>query len=188
MKNNVPGWVLFALTCPLVLGWVWLLIMCVFRRVEWSSLRFQGAGVLVGRKTKKADTGFSTTIGRAMAMSRREYDDTKAFDGPIERHEVVHIKQYEDDVLTALLVGLVAGAADNNWGLGFGIYVSGVAWMLPNYVTAVMRYGWKGAYRDTEHERSAYAQTDMVRALGGEHTSWDEMRDEARKKQEGLLG
>ena len=48
MKNDVRGWVLFALTWPMLLGWLWLIGMCLFRRVEWTSLRFQGAGVLVG--------------------------------------------------------------------------------------------------------------------------------------------
>ncbi len=58
--------------------------------------------------------------------------------------------------------------------------------MLTNFGTAVARYGWKGIYRDTEHERSAYAQTDFVRqaALG---KSWEELRDEFREAQKGLL-
>jgi hypothetical protein len=59
--------------------------------------------------------------------------------------------------------------------------------MVTNFVTAVLRFGWKGIYRDTEHERSAYGQTDFIRR-GSEGKSWDMLRDEHREQQENLLG
>jgi hypothetical protein len=191
MKNNAAGWILFALTWPMLVGWLWVLGMCLFRRAEWSTLRFQGAGVLTARRTERSDKGFSTTLGRGICYSREVYDDTVALDHPIERHEFVHIKQYEDDCVRAAIIGLItAGAAGNNWWLGLGVYVSSIFWLLPNYLTAVLRYGMKGIYRDTEHERSAYAQTDLIRTFheGGKWVGWDEIRRVSRKDQVGKLG
>lgn len=198
MFNNPQGWVLFIVALPAVIvGYVWMLLLCLFFVAEWSSLRFQGAGVLIARTRPKVAKfwGFSTTVGRAILYHPVAYDGTPSIDGRTERHEFVHIKQFEDDCFGAFFGGLLL--ATLGWLLldydsmqGFAtwtfVWVLGVARMLTNFLTAVLRYGWKGIYRDTEHERSAYAQTDYVRqaALG---KSWDVMRDAHREEQSGLL-
>ena len=201
MNNNPQGWVLFVVALPaVVVGYVWMLLLCTFRVAEWSSLRFQGAGVLTGRTRAKVAKkwGYSTTAGRGILYHPHAYDETPEIDNRTERHEFVHIKQFEDDTFAAFFAGLLVAAL--GWWLldytamqGFAtwtiIWCHGVARMLTNFVTAVLRYGWKGIYRDTEHERSAYAQTDLIRLLAahGPYGSWDEMRDKVREEQEGLL-
>lgn len=197
MKNNPQGWVLFGLALPaVIIGWLWLLVLCILFVAEWSSLRFQGAGVLTARTRKRAAKfwGYSTTVGHAILYHPLAYDDTPAVDNRTERHEFVHIKQWEDALAASFLGGAVVATVgwallDMNAGQGIAswalIWCLGVAAMLPNFFTAVMRYGWKGIYRDTEHERSAYAQTDLIHQS---IASWDQLRDEHRKVQEGLLG
>lgn len=192
MKRNVQGWILFAFALPGVLvGYLWLLLLCVVYVAEWKSLRFQGAGVLTARTRQWAAEywGFSTTLGRAVLYHPNSYDDTPLIlDRRVERHEFVHIKQWEDELVQAFLVGLVSALVTGNWWLFVGIWCSGVAWKLPNFVTAVLRYGWRGLYRDTEHERSAYGQTDILGLVPGSDTkSWDELRDEQRERQKTVL-
>jgi hypothetical protein len=52
------------------------------------------------------------------------------------------------------------------WSGGAVVWVvlwwSGGMWQLPNFVAAGLRHGWTldGVYRKSEHELSAYAQTD----------------------------
>jgi hypothetical protein len=165
---------------------------------DWSSLRFQGAGVLTARTKKWAAKfwGYSTTVGRAILYHPVAYDDTPAIDNRTERHEFVHIKQWEDDCFAAFFGGLLLAVLgwlllDYDAMQGFAtwtfVWCLGVARMLPNFATGVLRYGWKGIYRDTEHERSAYAQTDFVHQAAL-NKSWDVLRDEHREAQKGLLG
>lgn len=199
MKNNPQGWVLFALSLPaVVLGYLFILLLCLVWVAEWKSLRFQGAGVLTTRTRKWAAKfwGYSTTLGRGILYHPIAYDDTPEVDNRTERHEFVHIKQWEDACAWSFLGGLLTGAlAAGIAGLTVGesMAVWMIAWFLgiatksTNFLTAVLRYGPKGIYRDTEHERSAYAQTDFVSqaALGKD---WEAMRDEHREAQKGLLG
>lgn len=197
MKANAQGWTLFALSLPAaIIGWLWLLLLCVVFVAEWGSLRFQGAGVLTARTRKWAAEfwGYSTTVGRAILYHPSAYDDPD-INNRTERHEFVHIRQNEDACLWGFAGGaLSSGTATALFGLSlgefFGVWLSiwcwSVAAMLPNFVTAVMRFGWHGIYRDTEHERSAYAQTDPT----GDPPlrSWAERRARERERQEGWLG
>jgi hypothetical protein len=81
----------------------------------------------------------------------------------VEQHEMVHVRQAQDLMCLSLLVGSIAGLVarlDLNPGWVFlGVWASGVAWKLPNFLGAILRGGH--VYRDAEHERSAYAQTDV---------------------------
>lgn len=199
MKSNAQGWVLFALSLPAVIvGYLWLFILCITSVAEWKSLRFQGAGVLTARTRAKLVKfwGFSTTVGRAVLYHPDAYDETPIIDNRTESHEFVHIKQWEDACTWgfmggALTAGVAAGIASmSGWeflAAWMAIWCFSVAHPLTNYLTAVLRYGWKGIYRDTEHERSAYAQTDLVRGVGN-GKSWDELRDEHRAWQKDLIG
>lgn len=142
------------LTWPLYLGWLWPLAMVALRQAE--DLRIWDDGVL--RATwrivdgKERGFGYSQTFGRGMVMRPDASPRLKS-------HEYVHVRQFEDVVLTALVVAVVVALGTlNAWWLL--LWPSGFAWMLPNFLGAVLRGGH--IYRDAEHERSAYAQTDVV--------------------------
>lgn len=203
MKNNPQGWILFAFALPaVVVGWLWMLLLLLCFVAEWKSLRVQGAGVLTARSRPWAAAfwGWSTTVGRAILYHPSAYDETAAIDAPIEKHEFVHIKQWEDALLASFFGGLVVAIV--GWScLGMDSYQGSAAWtlvwclgvvaMVPGYVSAVLRYGWKGVYKDAEIERSAYGQTDIVRVLQEDgnwsYASWGDLRDAARQQQQGLL-
>ena len=186
MKTNAQSWTLFAISLPgVVVGYAWLLLLCLLFVAEWRSLMFQGAGVLVARTHPKAARfwGFSTTVGRAILYHPHVYDGTRELEGRVERHEFVHVRQFEDDQLRSLLTALVIWFATGSaWSLV--LWPAGLLAMVPNFLTAFLRFGRKGLYRDAEHERSAYAQTDIVRVTG---KGWDQLRDEDRARQEGIL-
>lgn len=128
----------------------------------------------LGRKSQDEEgqpTGnfwkYGTTLayGIIYAPSAVAEGDTTEADTRYERHEDVHVRQGQDEVVLSFIVGLAA--AIGFWALGhpaagfgwwLGLWCSGVLWRLPNMLTAVLRGGH--AYRDAEHERSAYAQTD----------------------------
>jgi len=90
------------------------------------------------------------------------------------QHEFVHCRQVQDVMLHALAVGAVVAIDGSPW-LGLGIWTSGGTWLLLNWLTSWIRGGH--FYRDSEHERSAYAQTDTRHVTGGQ--SWLTIR---RKK------
>lgn len=100
---------------------------------------------------------YSTTIGRAILLHPNASDDT------IE-HELVHVRQHEDLVFIAWLVGIAVELVTWNrypW-LAVGIWWSAGLWQLPMYVTSMLRHGRRNCYLDAEHERAAYAQTERV--------------------------
>lgn len=112
---------------------------------------------------------YSTTLGRTIWFQARHRDDER-----VQRHELIHVHQVEALLLLSLLVGLLHGLLDyretSAWLEGALIWCSGGVWQLPNYLAAGLRHGWKHAYRDAEHERSAYAQTDWN---DGSKSWWD---------------
>ena len=89
-------------------------------------------------------------------------DETAEADTPHEKHEDVHVRQWQDACVLSLVLAIVnAGMVAGNVGAGWVFlwnWTLGVAYMAPNFLTAVLRGGH--IYRDTEHERSAYSQTD----------------------------
>lgn len=192
--TRLGSWLLYPFTLPwsLTVGYGWVLGACLIGIAEWRHLRFQGAAVLTTKwKPRVASKfGFSTTIGRGIIYDPAWYDETAAIDNRVEKHEFVHVAQIEDLMVLSFVVGLVVALLTGNWWLGLGLWWSGGAWQLPNFVTAVIRWGLRGLYRDTEHERSAYAQTqEWSRTLLPEDArkSWADFRDEHRKRQKGLL-
>jgi hypothetical protein len=72
-------------------------------------------------------------------------------------HELVHVRQVEDLLLLSAILSIVVVLVEGNpwWTL---LWPSGVVWLLPNFLGAALRKGH--IYRDAEHERGAYAQTD----------------------------
>jgi hypothetical protein len=172
MTNDKTGvkvgkWFLYALALPwtLLVGYMWVLLM--FCTYAAHNLRMEEYGLLTAEWRPWAANiwRYSTTLGRGIIYwpgVRRAKPEMEL--GRTERHERVHVRQVEDLMFLSFAVGLVAALASGNWLLGFGIWTSGGAWQLPNFLAAVMRGG--DIYRDTEHERSAYAQTDVL-ANGG---------------------
>jgi hypothetical protein len=123
---------------------------------------------------------YSTTVGRGIVYhpDHRDPDPIK-LDTRLEQHERVHVRQVEDRMALAFFVGLAIGLTHGLWWTALIIWWSGGAWQLPNFITAGLRFGWKHAYEDSEHERSAYAQTDMLGAWG--YGSWWELRAAIRE-------
>lgn len=97
---------------------------------------------------------FSTTIGFGKIFQPGARDSAT-----IVQHEEIHSRQIEDLMLLSLVVGSVAACWD--WRLGLGVYLSGGVWQLPNFIAAWLR--GERPYRDSEHERSAYAQAGSER-------------------------
>lgn len=120
---------------------------------------------------------YSTSMGRVIWYQPDRRDDDGIVDTRIERHEHVHVRQQDDMMTIALIISIWVLMASGDWLLALGIWMSGGAWILVHYVTAGLRYGWKDRawYEESEHERSAYAQTDLCAKLG---KSWQELREE----------
>ena len=154
-------WILFAFTAPWsVLAWA----LGALSMVLWMAHRprFEGTLILtleirpwVTRWWK-----YSTTVGRVIWFQPGHRDRTGHLDDRLERHERIHVRQIEDLMLLSFAVGLVVALSGSPW-LGLALWCSGGIWQLPNFVAAMLRFSWRHAYRDSEHERSAYAQTDM---------------------------
>lgn len=95
----------------------------------------------------------------------------------VKKHERVHVRQLEDQSVVALLLAVSCFVATGALWMSLGLWWSSLLWMLPNMLTACLRHGFSMdvAYRDAEHERSAYAQTDPPGNL-----TWCERRDNSR--------
>ncbi len=77
------------------------------------------------------------------------------------KHERVHYRQALGLVLLGLALGLIVSGVEDNWWWLFGLWVPPglAAYKLPNYLVPLLE--GNNIYRDAEHERSAYAQTDL---------------------------
>jgi hypothetical protein len=118
---------------------------------------------------------YSTTIGRLVLMhphARRSLDVERVLE-----HERVHVRQHEDLALIAALIGALIAALTGHHALGLAVWWSAGLWQLPMYLTAALRYGSRNAYLDAEHERAAYAQTDLERG----RESWLSRRERTRE-------
>jgi hypothetical protein len=143
-------WPLILFTLPTLLqGYVIGLLAFMFGLVK--NPRFH-RGVLQWdwRPWFDARWRYSTTIGACMGLHSTASAKT-------EWHEFVHIKQYEDlNLLAVIISGLCCIVS---WRLGLIIWCSsGVLWLLPNFISGWIREG--DPYRGSEHERSAYAQAN----------------------------
>lgn len=165
-------WLLLVVTLPwtLTVGWGWVLVMVAIRAA--GSLRFEDGLVLTATWKPWAQRRwkYSTTLGTGIVYqpgARAERDEPWT---PIQDHEHVHVRQVEDMMTLSLLVGisvlLAVGLGTGSWTfaavLGAAIWWSGGLWQAPNFLTAGLRNGWNlsGVYRGSEHELSAYAQTN----------------------------
>ncbi len=120
---------------------------------------------------------FSLTLGRGIIYKPDWRDDPTEVNTQLERHERVHIWQMEDNLFTAAILAIVIYLVLGDWILAVSVWASGIAWQAPHFVTAGLRFkdfSIMGLYYNAEHERSAYAQTDLCRAMG---KSWQELRE-----------
>jgi hypothetical protein len=147
---------------------------------------------------------YSTTLGRGIVFYPGVRDATDALDERVERHERVHVWQMEDISFRFLLLGVLVTAWTGDWGLGLLIWLTAPIWMITNFGMALLRFSHNAkwpeegkwykklfgfmrhlfidiAYRDSEHERSAYAQTALW--PGGD--SWWQYRERLRAQMTG---
>lgn len=171
--------ILFAIHSPwgCGVGWTWLALMMLIGAAH--DVRWVPGLVLTAQWrpwVRKVGWVWSTTIGRCIIYQPESRDDTVEIDTRIERHEQIHIWQSEDMMALSLLVGSVVYAATGDAWLAGGIYFTGGAWQFPNFITAGLRTGFTMAnmYENSEHERSAYGQTDVPRIVG---KSWAELKE-----------
>ena len=142
----------YVLTWPRFLGWLFplLAVVCYFAR----DLRLAEDGVLVAtwRDWWASRWKWSTTLGAGMCMHPSHGARTHA-------HERVHVRQSEVLALGGLLVAVVVSiAAERGWWLLILWPAVPLLVRAGSFAGALLRGGH--IYRDAEHERSAYAQTD----------------------------
>ncbi len=198
-SRKAGNWVLFAFTFPWALI-TWLIGLLSIAAYVAHKPRFEQAALLTleWRPWVREKLGFrySTTLGRLIWYNIGHRDTKPGEDGAgveaelderLERHETVHVRQVEDRMILAFLVGLAVAIGfwtHGHVGAGFawwlGLWTSGGVWQVPNFLGAICRYGWIGVYRDSEHERSAYGQTDRW----PDGSSWWDHRDKQREAQQ----
>lgn len=169
--------ILFLAMLPtVVVSWLIVGISLLFRITH----RYRFEGFLVLTAEARSERRFSVTLGRSIIYAPGHSNDTAAVDNEVERHEHVHVRQAEDEAVKGLVVGVAVALLSGLWWLGAGVWAAFPALLVVHNVTGAMRYGLKGIYRDAEHERSAYAQTDTEHTAG---PSWTVLRDLARRDQ-----
>ncbi len=181
--NNVGKWILFGYVAPYgcTIGWGWL-TLCVVgffaHKIAWGPY-----GVLTAqwRPWFAKRYRYSTTLGRAIIYHPDVADGTpNKIDTRVEQHEWVHIRQCEDLMVRSCLLGLALWAITGNVYLMVGVWFSGGPLQIINSFTSLLRNwrsrpveytGWSGwwrhwvidvMYRGSEHERSAYAGTNII--------------------------
>lgn len=163
-------WILFGVTLPwtVTVSWGWVIFMRIFAARD---LRWEPGGVLTAvwrpwvtkpRKNGRPLWRWSTTLGRGIVYQPEARRPVPS--GPptgVELHEGVHVRQVEDLMFASLVVGAIVAAVTGNWLLGLVVWWSGGAWQAPAFVASGLRSGWtlEGVYAQSEHERSARAQT-----------------------------
>lgn len=108
---------------------------------------------------------YSTTLGICTVFNAEHLENVR-----LHQHELVHVRQFGDDALFfVLLAGWEVLAFFSPLWFRMVLTVP-VVWLLlyvAKFLGAWLRHGH--VYRDSEHERSAYAQTDL---WSGSDTSW----------------
>lgn len=173
-KEKKYSFLLMILALPTFLGWIFPLIMCVIRLASWKTLGISN-GILFANWRK--DFNYSTALGRGIVFSKELRNPSRSC-----AHERVHVRQFEDACLHGLMSSVLAAILGCGW-LSLLFWPIGMFFLSTNFISAGLRFGKYGVYRDSEHERSAYAQTD----LGEFGTSWSMNRDAAREEQKGFL-
>jgi hypothetical protein len=145
-------WLLWLLALPWSLAVAWPLVL-LLRTFAAQDLRWQWPGILTAtwRPWVRAHWRYSTTLGHAMVL----HPEHAA--GAILAHELVHVRQAEDEALRAFVGAVAAVLATGSWLFAGAWWATSYAHLATNFLAAILRGG--RVYRDAEHERSAYAQS-----------------------------
>lgn len=163
-------WALWFISLPwtLTVGWGFPLLMMCIGAVSPKSLHMRKRLVLAGvwKEWAAEIWKFSTTLGHGMVFQERALLNTR-----IPRHEDIHVRQHDDDMMRSFLAACLIFAVHgvDFWWVALIIWWSGGLWVAPNFLTAWLRGG--RPYRDSEHERAAYGQTDIMPRV---HRSWED--------------
>ena len=181
---------IFAFPYTLLVSYPYVLFFSIFAA---RGLRIESDGTLTAEwrdwvtRTRKRRSGpprpiwvYSTTLGHGVIFQRRCRPEAGRAASETWGHEFVHVRQTEDLMAISFLVGVVVAAVTGNWILSLALWTAGGAFQAVWFVTAGLRYGWTldGVYKQSEHERSAYAQTD--RWMTGR--SWLQVENEVKKR------
>jgi len=152
--------VLDILTAPLLLGWVFPVLACLLFLGRWSSLRWESPLVLSGEWHPEIGKqwGYSTTLFKGLMYRPGYRDETREPSTRIERHEHVHVRQFEDAAVAGLLAGVVVWAATGRWEAVVILWPGMPVLLISQWLTSGLR--GLNPYRGSEMERSAYSQTD----------------------------
>lgn len=168
-------WLLYVLCLPwtLTVSYPLIGLFCLLGMAE--SVRWDNFGVLTAVWTEKVARKweYSTTFGRAVVFYPGMRDDVRGLSTRVEKHEDVHVRQMEDNAALGFLLFILL-ATFGHWGLGLFVWWSSGVWLAVCYLTSGVRWGWSpdSIYRNAEHERSAYAQTDVFKR--STPVSWEE--------------
>lgn len=149
----------FAISIPTyVAGFGYVGLMLALGFAHKPRIRGRAMPVAVWRPWWAKIWRYSTTVGRGMCLHPRHVDGGDD-DARIWDHERVHVRQHED--LAAMGAGALAlFALQGDWWLGVQAWHLSQAGSLFSLLMAGLRLGWANAYREAEHERAAYSQTD----------------------------
>lgn len=179
-------WVLFITSFQhVILGYLFVGFTLLFRLSERFAYEPGLVPTVQWRPWVDRRYQYSLTIGRAICYKPAVRDDPKFIDTRMERHERKHIWQAEDLCFMAFLLALPVTIVTGDWILGLIIWSNAIVWLAVNFITAGLRerdFTIEGMYRNAEHERSSYAQTDLIWYLG---RSWEELRLEVRRRRPG---
>lgn len=144
--------------------------------------RFEGVGVLglEWREWFIKIFPYSFTLLHTIFYYPGARNDNAEIDTQTERHEHVHTRQFQDNMFISTLLGFGIYLATGDEWLSGAVWFSGCLWQLCSYATAAIRWG-RHWYRDSEIERAAYAQTDMIHKDG---YSWLELRAAVRNNEQ----
>ena len=152
-------YVLIPLSLPaFLLGYLYVLLFtAVYAAHQWEFDRESWTLTATWRPWITKFWKYSTTLSYGIIFQ-------PGTNSQIKEHEAVHVRQVQDRntlafvlALAGFITGLATSSAPLCW-FAFSIWLCGPIFQVPNFLTAVLRGGH--VYRDAEHERSAYAQTD----------------------------
>lgn len=148
------AWLRFGALCG-----TWLALTAVFK-LWWAFSLVALFTVVATLFVALASSSYTLCVGHGAIFS---YYATEA----TVRHELFHVKQYEDLCLAGAIIGAFLLGFGQPWTLALAIWApSGAPWVLPSYLAGILRYWRKGvdfmdaAYYGAIHEQSAYAVTD----------------------------
>jgi hypothetical protein len=155
---SATTWRMFPVQLPsIVLGHLFVLLLLITgigRRPHYR----QGVICVWWRPWVEKHWPYSTTVGHGMGKASWFTERTWF-------HERIHVWQYED----LCLLGLAAGLALMPWISWRGSLIvwatSGAPWLLPSYLTGLIRFAGRASafdalYRYSGHERHAYSETE----------------------------